>query len=382
MILHLNIPAFPIEVERLAEPALRSRPVAIAASTSPRAPLLYVSAEAHRAGIHKGMLLKHARSLERDLRWLIPQPRRYERAQRRLWRLVSRFSPVLEPLRLGSVFLDMSGMELLFGKAAAAADVLRSELLEDLAMNPTVGVGSNKLVSRVAAKVMRPHGLYEVFPGHEAEFLQPLPVTYLPGVGRGNADRLFRELGVRQIGDLAQIPLPILTRVFGGYGVEWHRRATGEDTTPVELPRAAPALHFETTFNEPSNDDDFLLAELWRLCERAGFALRERKQMVDRTCLQGIYVDGIAVRKNFRYGAPTQSDFALFHPWSDSWHRFMERRLQFKSLRLTLRGLQGEFFQLSFTSDVKEQRLLDSLDGLRRRYGAGAVVLGRSLLSR
>lgn len=378
MILHVNIPAFPIAVERLVNPRLRDRPVAIAASTSPRAPLLYVSAEAHGVGIHKGMALKAARHFERSLQVLTPEPRRYERAQGKLWQLLSRFTPVLEPLRLGSVFLDMGGMELLFGKPAEAAHTLRRELLAGLAMNPTVGVACNKLVSRVAAKVMRPHGLYEVFPGHESEFLEPLPIHYLPGVGHRNAKRLFRELGVRQIGDVSQVPVSLLTQLFGAYGVELSRRAKGEDATPVEAPRAVPTLHFETNFTEPSNDDGFLLAELWQLCERAGFALRFRKQMITQTRLQGRYVDGVLAERRWTYAVPTQSDFALFRPWHETWEKFMERRLQFKSLRLSLTGLQEEYRQLDFTADVREERLLKSLDELRRRYGRGAVSLGRA----
>jgi DNA polymerase-4 len=396
-VLHVNIPAFPVAVERLADRKLRHRPVAIAASGSSRAPLLYVSPEAYAVGIRKGMPQREARRWERRLVCLTPEPRRYERAQKKLLEVISHFTPAFEPMRLGSIFLDMSGMELLFGKAAEAASTVRADILRHLELDPTLGVGRNKLVSRVAAKVMRPHGLYEVYPGHEAEFLQPLPVDYLPGVGRSTSGKLLRELRIRSIGELATIPVPLLVRFFGKAGIALHEAALGEDPTSVKHAHpgewVAPSfvspepLHrrsepdefcFDRVFPEPTNNDQRLLAELWHCCERAGRELRRQREMASRSVLEGIYVDGQRIRQGITYPTPTQSDFDLFHPWEQRWRKWMERRLQLKSLTLTLRDLCPAFEQLDFTRDGREPRLLKALDEIRRRYGEQVLAFGRA----
>lgn len=379
-VLHINIPSFPIEVERLKDPRLRRRPVAIAASRSPRAPLLYVSPEAHASGIQKGVSQKRARSLERSLICLTPSYPLYERAQKKLLEVIARFTPVLEPMRLGSIFLDMTGMELLFGRPAAAASKIRRELMRTFSLDPTLGVARNKLVSRVAAKVMRPHGLYQVYPGHETEFLHPLEVEYLPGVGRVTSGKLLRELGIRRIGELADIPVNLLAQLFGKQGVELHHKACGEDTSVVaDYLRDAPRRIQESAiFSEPTNNDRQLLAELWRLCERVGVALRAGREVTAQGMLEGIYLDGLRIRQRVSYDPPTQSDFILFKPWERRWQKFMERRTRLKSLTLILQDLGPEFEQLDFMGDRREQRILTTLDGLRERYGDAAVRFGRA----
>jgi DNA polymerase-4 len=376
-VLHVNVSAFPIEVERLADRRLRGRPVAVAASSSPRAPLLYVSPEAFGAGIYRGMARREARHWERSLICLTPNDRLYQQAQQKLIEVVSRFTPVLEPMRLGSVFLDMTGTELLFGKAAEAASKIRAELLRNLSLDPTLGVARNKLVSRVATKVMRPHGLYQVYEGHEAEFLHPLAVDYLPGVGSVTSGKLLRELGIRRIGELAAIPVPLLVQLFGKAGVELHDKASGEDHSLVrdtarEMPRQ---IQQGIIFSEPTNDDDRLLAELWHLCERVGNTLRTAGEVASRSYLEGVYVDGLRIDRKVAHVPPTQSDFDLFRPWKNSWKKFMERRLQLKSLTLTLQGLQLRYEQLDFTHDQRERKLLATLDKLRRRYGEKSVII-------
>lgn len=379
-VLHVNVPSFPIEVERLVDRRLRGRPVAVAASTSPRAPLLYVSTEAFSAGIYRGMMRREAGRWERSLICLTPNENLYQRAQQKLLEVVSRFTPVFEPMRLGAVFLDMKGTELLFGKTNEAASKIRKELLSKLRLDPELGVARNKLVSRVAAKVMRPHGLYEVYEGHEAEFLHPLAVDYLPGVGPITSGKLFRELGIRHIGQLAAIPVPLLVQLFGRAGVQLHDKACGQDDGFVRgdcselsvIARSAAtkqSLRFEAILSEPTNDDGKLLAELWRLCERAGADLRKTGKMVFQSILEAVYVDGLRIHHKTACDPPTQSDFALFRPWKDSWKKFMERRLQLKSLALILQGLQSQFEQLDFATNLKEKRILSTVDQLRRRYG-------------
>lgn len=372
-ILHLNISSFAIQVERLVQPKLVGRPVVVAASTANRAPLWCVSPEAYAQGIRKGMPLGRARECERRLICLAPNPRLYEKAQRKILEVVSRFTPVYETVRPGSLYLEMGGTELLWGRPTEAASKIRTELWRKLSLDPLLGVAQNKLVARVAAKVMRPHGLYEVFPGHEAEFLGPLGVEFLPGVGKITSRKLLQELGVRRIGDLAEIPLALLTRIFGRAGMELSQKARGLDFSEVRPALKTPALSQEALLPEPSNDEAVLQTQLWRLIERLGFRLRESRRVAGCGVLEGVYVDRQRMVLSFSIRPPSHSDFVLFECCRLRWGRFLTRRLRLKSLTFTLSGLQPEFEQLDFTADRRRAGLLASLDALRKKYGETSV---------
>ena len=290
-ILHLNIAAFPIEIERQRAPRLRLRPVVIAAASNARAPLLSVSREAYALGLRKGMRLGAARAQERGLTCLLPNPPLYQRAQRCLLKIVQRFTPVFEPLRPGSVFLDMSGTRWLFGSGPDAASKVRAAVLRELALDLALGLAENKLVARIAAKVMRPVGLCDVFPGNEADFLRPLEVDLLPGLGAAIATPLLRELNIRFIGDIAQVPPSILLQLFGKPGIKLSERSHGIDRSPVQAPARTPRLVAAAVLAEPSNDDGRLQAQLWSLIETLGRELRSTQRMAGAALLHGLYVD-------------------------------------------------------------------------------------------
>src|SRR5207245_2161773 len=179
-VLHLDIPAFPVAVERVVDRGLAGRPVAVAPPGSSRVPILAASAEAVREGVRSGMPLFRALRVCRELIVLPPHEALYRRASDAILKLLSCYSPVLEPAGAGHVFLDMTGTRGLFGPAVDAASRIRREVLDRLRLLPTLGVARNKLVGRVAARVVRPDGLLDVLPGTEAPSRPPQRVGWLP----------------------------------------------------------------------------------------------------------------------------------------------------------------------------------------------------------
>src|SRR2546428_752177 len=154
-ILHLDIPAFPIAAERVVTPRLRDRPVVVAPSSSTRAPVLVSSLEARRAGVFRGMPLARAVRICRALTVPPPNEPLTRRASEAILKILSCYSPLLEPAGPGHVFLDMTGTRRLFGEAVNSADRIQREVRERLQLASTLGVASNKLVSRVAAPGIR-----------------------------------------------------------------------------------------------------------------------------------------------------------------------------------------------------------------------------------
>lgn len=376
-VLHLNIASFPIQVEILGNRALAGRPAAVALADTRRAPLICVSPEAFGAGIRKGMSVAEARTRERKLLVLPPNPRLYQGVQKKLLALAESFTPVYEPARLGSLFLDMAGTERLFGKTVDVASRLRARLIREWGWKPTLGVAENKLVSRIAAKLVRPQGLCDVFPGNEAGFLKPLEIELLPGIGEVAPFRVLRELAIRRIGDLAQVPEEVLTRLFGKKGVELHRASQGIDLSPVRLPERAPTVAAQEIFPAPTNETPRLLASLRALIETVGSELRRNRRVAGGLRLAATYADGARAAREVRLDPPSQNDFALFRAAEAQWGRFLSRRTAVKSLAVAASAIQTAFAQLDWTADRREESLLAALDFVREKHGKNALTWGR-----
>jgi len=182
-IIHLTVTAFPIAVERVIHPEWRFRPVVIAPPGSVRSVVTALSSEARDSGVRIGMALARAMKYCRNLVVLPPNEPLYARASRAIYRVLEEFSPVLEPSGYGHAYLDITGTIRLFGPARDTAWNAQKEIRRQLRLDASLGVASNKMVSKIASEVTRPSGLQDVPCGDESSFLSPLPVRWLPGVG-------------------------------------------------------------------------------------------------------------------------------------------------------------------------------------------------------
>src|SRR3989442_385358 len=272
-VLNVDIAAFPIAVERVIDRGLRGRPVLLAPPGSARAPVLVVSQEAARAGVRAGMPLPVALRRCPGALVLHPNEPLYRRATGAVLALLGGYSPLVEPAALGQPFLDLPGTPGLFGAAQDAAARIRREIETRLRLKPTIGLATSKLVSRVAARVIRPDGLCDVFPGSEAPFLAPLPVGLLPAA-RGTTRERLLDLSVARVADLLRFSQAQLLIAFGPHGGRLRSEALGLDASPVRPPETAAAVVEEETLAEDSNEEAALLRALFGLCERAGTRLR------------------------------------------------------------------------------------------------------------
>jgi DNA polymerase IV len=338
-ILHLDIPAFPIAVERVVAPRLVGRPVAVAPSSSTRAPILVSSLEARAAGVFRGMPLARAVRICRDLTILPPNPSLYRRASGAVLSLLSGYSPLLEPAGGGHVFLDMTGTQRLFGEAADSADRIHREVLRRLRLASTLGIASNKLVSRVAARVIRPERLYDVFPGSEAPFLAPLEVDLLPAVDPPSRE-VLSEVNVVRVKELAALSLPHLRILLGKRAWRLFREARGIDESPVRPPEAAPVVREEETLAEDSNEEAVHREALDRLAARAAAQLRGMAREAAQVAVRIRYADGVEAERSERPAPPTGSEFFLREAASRLFEKARRRRIRIRHLEVTLSDLR------------------------------------------
>lgn len=374
-IFYVNAPAFAAAVERRRDPSLERVPLAVVSGGGAQAAVVCVSPEAYALGVRQGQKVSEARRFDRRLRLVAADPVLYEKAQSRLMRVIRRYTPVYEAERPGSFYLDMSGTERLFGKAMDAAARVRSDIARVLSLRATVGVAENKLVSRVAANVARPTGLCDVFPGNEADFLSPLDLDYLPAFGDFGDSGSFRELALSRVGDVARVPLNVLIRLFGRKAETLHQQALGVDPRAVTPPQAEDAIAEDVAVAPETNDDRALLSLLWSAVETLGRRLREKNAVAAEIRLTAWHADGKRLFERIALKPPTDVDGVLFRTIETAWRSFFQRRVALKALNLSLAGLRTSFRQIAFERDDRESKLLKTLDGLRGRFGPGAVRL-------
>jgi len=256
VIVHVDMDAFFAAIEQRDDPSLAGKPVVVGADPmggKGRGVVSTCSYEARRFGIHSAQPISQAYRCCPNAVFLPGDGAKYSRESRRIRGIFEQFTPLVEPVSVDEAYLDVTGSLRLFGGKRALVQQLRERIRSETGLTASLGVATGKLVAKIASDLEKPHGLVIVEPGREAEFLAPLEVRRLPGVGPKMHAALAR-LGIRTIGDLAAVPRRELIRGFGEWGAELHRKAHGVDAAPVQAPEAAKSVGHEHTFAEDTTD--------------------------------------------------------------------------------------------------------------------------------
>jgi DNA polymerase IV len=375
-IIYMTVAAFPVAVERVIHPELRGKPIVVAPLGASRSVVTALSSEAWNAGIRKGMVLAKAMRYCRSAIVLPPNEQLYLRASRAIFRVLKSFSPVLEPSGHGHAYMDVTGTGRLFGPPRDTAWRAQKEIRRQLHLDSSLGIASNKMVSRIASEIVeRPAGLQDVPHGNESSFLAPLPVRLLPGIGL-QVEGQLRELNIRIIREIAAMELEHLALAFGRFGFVLRQRALGIDSAPVNPVRAIPVLEQEKELPDDSNDYELLKRVLLELCEGAGEQLRERKQRAGRVELRIRYADYREEESRFKIAPPVQSSAVLYSHALPALDVILRRRTRVRSMLLQLTDLSFGSVQLDLFTDPKPERQVKlevALDALRQRYGKAVV---------
>jgi DNA polymerase-4 len=274
-ILHVDLDAFYASVEVLRDPGLAGRPVLVG-GTGPRGVVAAASYEARRFGIHSAMPMARARRLCPQAVVLPPRFDAYGEASAAVMDLLRAFTPLVEPLALDEAFLDVSGSRRLFGAAPQVGAAIRTRIRAKTGLTASVGIGTTKLMAKLASEEAKPDGLLVIEPGTELDLLHPLPVGRLWGVGPATAQRLGR-FGVATVGDLAALPVETVVGALGqAAGTGLHALAWNRDERRVEPDREIKSIGQEETFPRDVHALEPLRQEARRMAERVGNRLRDK----------------------------------------------------------------------------------------------------------
>jgi len=377
MILHCDMDAFYASVEERDRPELVGHPVIVGGTPEQRGVVSAANYVARRYGIHSAMPAVTARRLCPHGYFLPPRISYYAEVSRQIRDIFERFTPLVEPLSLDEAFLDVTGSERLFGSASEIGRKIKQAVREETGLIVSVGVAPNKFLAKIASDLKKPDGFLVVEPEHVREFLDPLPVERLWGVGK-QGSKVFQKLGIRTIGQLYQWPLETLKSRFGAQGEHLWQLAHGIDLEPVVSEREAKSISHETTFEQDIDDLEVLRAWLVNLTEQVAWRLRRHGLRGRTVHLKVRFADFSLITRSQTLPTPTNITNELWQTADE----MLRNRLPANHLPVRLLGMGISGFDetglvqgLLFDQDERQKQMgLDTTtDQIRERFGSSAL---------
>jgi DNA polymerase-4 len=388
-ILHVDMDAFYASVEIRRDPALRNKPLVVGGGV--RGVVAAASYEARKYGVRSAMPMGQAMRLCPRLVVVPPDREAYAAASAAVMAILRDVTPLVEPLSLDEAFLDVAGAVRLHGRPATIAADIRARVSDELALTCSVGVASTKFVAKLASAHCKPDGLLVVPVDQVLNFLRPLPVTVLWGVGARTAEPLHR-LGVRTVADLAETPIETLRRALGtAVADHLHGLAQGRDPRTVQPHEVEKSISSDHTSDTDLTTDAEVRRELLRLAGDVGRRVRERGWTARTVGIKIRFADFRTITRVRTLPGWTDSTTMVYNTAAELYDA-----LDLDQPRIRLVGVKCE--NLRPAGEAPEQLTLDAvvdeqagdtrraaegadrvLDAARARFGAGAMGYGTLL---
>ena len=379
--MHIDLDCFFVAVEQVMNPELKGKPVVVGGNPDRRGVVATASYEARKFGLHSGMPLLTAARLCPEAIFIEGNFARYREYSKKFMAILNDFSPFVEPMGIDEAYLDVTGFESLHGTIRQMAGEIKRRIRVELGLSTSIGIANCKVVAKVASEFSKPDGLVEVRPGSERDFLNPMAVEKLPGVGTSTV-KVLKGLGVNTIGDLSRMPLCDLKSRLGVAGESLSRFANGIDDREVLLPGEAKSISRETTFANDSQDRSFLESVLWSQSEKVGADLRKIGKQTGCVVLKLRFSDFSTITRSKSLQKSIDTDKTIFEVGIKLLDRAVKNDKQAVRLigigvsKLVEASQQRELFA---NSDIKLESLYTVIDKIRDRYGFKALQTGRTM---
>lgn len=375
-ILHLDLDAFFVSVERLKNSQLQGKPIIIGGSGS-RGVVASCSYEARTFGVSSAMPMKMARQLCPHAIYIRGDMESYSSYSGIVTDIVSERVPLLEKASIDEFYADMSGMDHFFGIYTYAQE-LRQTILKESGLPISFGLSVNKLVSKMATNEAKPAGQQQVPAGIEKSFIAPLSIKKIPSIGKVTFQHLS-AMGVKKIQTLSQVPVRMLEREFGKRGIELWQKANAVDNSPVVPYSEAKSISAERTFQQDTIDTYFLKTALSKMSEELGFKLRQQNKLSGCITVKIRYSDFNTYTQQKSIPL-TSSDKVLMAYVQELFNKLYQKRLLVRLVGVRLSQLVHGNQQISLLEDTaKEIRLYQALDYLKNKHGVDKIIRGLSL---
>jgi len=390
IVFHVDMDAFFVSVEELYDPSLKGKPVVVGGQAHERGVVAAASYAARKFGVHSAMPLRTAAKMCPQAIFVDGHPSRYREYSQKVHTVLGMFSPQVEMVSIDEAYLDMTGTERLHGPPMRAAQSLHDTMKRETDLNCSIGIGTSRLVAKICSDQAKPNGSLFVVPGCEREFLAPLDVRKIPGVGKVTEKKL-NDLGIKTVGDLALREDAWLKQELGDWALNLGGKAHGLDAGAwfqgeIGDEEDAKSVSHEHTFNDDTSNQEQLETMLARLSEMVCRRLRENKLHARRVQLKLRYSDFSTITRARTLEHTTQLDSEVYHVIRELFRANWQ-----KGRTIRLLGVQTAMFgepepQLMLLeepqSDERMRKALSTADRLRDKFGESAVSLASGMTAK
>jgi len=382
-IICFDLDTFFVSVERILDPSLDGKPVIVGGDPEGRSVVSAASYEAREYGVKSGMPVKKALRMCPQATFIRGKWDIYSAASRRFFRILQKYSPLVDPASVDEAYVDVSGTSRLFGPPIDVAWRIQREVMDRLRLPLSAGISTGEVISKVASGEAKPAGLLEVLPGYEKRFLAPLPLKKLPGAGPSFCGHV-RKLGIETIGDLARTELFILRREFGKHGQWLHEWANGnapDDSHGKFGEVKRKSVGASTTLSVDTDDWEKISGVLWELCEDVGMRLRRRGWMAWRITVRIRHADFENFSRAATLPRPVELDYEIFRAASKELRKLCPNRALVRLVGVSVSRLVPAARQLDlFDQNLeKRRRMQATVDALRNKYHTEILRTGRAI---
>jgi DNA polymerase-4 len=372
-ILHVDMDAFFASVAERDNPELKGKAVVIGMGT--RGVVSAANYEARKFGIHSAMPVGQARRLAPHAVFLPVDMARYQEVSVNIMEIFESFTPNVEPVSVDEAFLDVTGAKRLLGTGREIAAAIRSKVESQEGITCSVGIAPSKFIAKLASTHCKPNGMLEIAPEKILEFLHPLPISAMWGVGPKTAEILER-LGLRIIEDIATLPRSTLIRAVGGAaGATLHELSWGRDYRDVAPHDAEKSISAVETFPTDLDNPEEILREYLKLCERATSRLRDRELFSKTVSIKVRFGDFSTINRSKTLPLPIDGTHDVYEVVKTLYEALGIDRARLRLVGVSLENLtDGAPVQMVLGEREKGWREAEgAMDKARERFGAGSV---------
>lgn len=375
-IIHMDLDAFFVAVERKKESRLNGIPLIIGGQ-SRRGVVAACSYEARKFGVHSAMPMYLALQLCPDAKVISGDMEAYSRHSHEITEIIAEQAPAFEKASIDEFYIDASGMDRFFGTFKWAVE-LQKKVIKESALPISMALSVNKLVSKVATAEFKPNAQKQIPAGEEKDFLAPLSVEKIPMVGKQTSAFLY-DMGVRTVATLRDMPVKFLVSAFGKNGISLWNKAHGIDNSPVVPYSEQKSISTESTFEADTIDVKKLKSILIAMVEKVGFQLREQKKLT--SCLTvKIRYSNFDTETRQMHIPYTSSDHVILNAVLELFDKLYNRRMLIRLVGVRLSDLVQGNHQISLFDDTEEDiNLYEEMDYIKHKYGVEKLVRATTL---
>ncbi|MEJ7611789.1 MAG: DNA polymerase IV [Ferruginibacter sp.] len=365
IIAHFDLDSFFVSVEILNDPSLKGKPVIVGGRD--RGVVAACSYEARKFGIHSAMPSSKAKQLCPEAIFVKGTRGEYSRYSRWVTQIIASKAPLFEKASVDEFYLDLTGMDKFFNPLQWTID-LRKLITDETKLPISFGLSSNKMMAKIATNQAKPNGYLQVPAGKEKEFLAPLAVGEIPGVG-SHTQEVLAYLGIKTIRQLSETPPEILEERLGKWGADLKLKSEGLHYSEVSPYHEAKSISTENTFDQPVSDMNFINRELVRFTEKICFELRQEGKVAGCVAVKIRYPDFETTSRQVTIDF-TGADDEIIPVVKELFMKLHKKGKPVRLLGVRLSELTGNAVQTNLFSDTeKKTELYRTIDEVKNRFG-------------